>query len=207
MDAALPSAYGLEVRFLLLIAALCLPAAAHAEGGALGPSEGKTAEEPDDDRYVYVYVDRDGQLHFVDRMDLVPATYRDRARKTSLVTSSGDHNDAVSKSAMARRDARLKRAREAQEEERVARAAAAKEAAQRAEGAEPEAEDRPPTRAERLADALTERRQVLMELVALEEGWAEDAEQDEVTLATRVDHLDRRLAELDAAVAELQPTR
>ena len=203
LDGGRPTTYGLVVLRLLLIAALLLPCAAHADDGAIGPSEDRV-DAPTDQVRVYVYVDSEGQLHFVDRIDLVPAQYRSTVRETSLVSSPTDHEEALRRAAKKRRDARALQAQEARRQEAAARLQARDAAAARAAEDPDAASERPPTRAERLADALTERRAVLEELVALEEGYAEDEDQAEAELVARSEFLEERLADLDAQVKGLR---
>jgi hypothetical protein len=192
------------VRLLVLIAALVLPGIVLADG-PIGPGDSKV-EAPTDEARVYVYVDDGGQMHFVDRLDLVPAQYRDRVRETSLVTTQKQHEDAAGEAARKRRDARVEAARQARKDEMAARIKARDEAQQRAnedpsEAGEPET---PPSKAEQLADALTERRELLEEFALLEEGYAEDAEQSEAQLIVRSETLEKRLSELDASISRMR---
>lgn len=211
VDADRPATYGLVVPHLLPIpiflmaVALLLPGAAFADDSAIGPGDSRV-EEPSNQTRVYVYVDAEGQLHFVDRLELVPARYRSTVRETSLVSTTDDHDEAAQRAAKKRRDVRAQQAAEARRQEAAARLQARDAAAARA-AEDPDATDeRPPSRAEKLADALTERRAVLEELVALEEGYAEDVEQSEDALIARIDALDKRLGELDRAIAKLKKT-
>ncbi len=204
MDVARGTAYGLRVPRLFLVLCLLLPCAALADDRPIGPAEGKTEVPPNDETRVFVYVDDDGQFHFVDRLDLVPAQYRSRVRETSLASTRVDREQAASRAAQKRRDARLEQARQARIEETKARIEARDAAAKRAAEDPESTEEVPPSRAERLADALTERRSVLEELVALEEGYAEDADQTDAALILRTDHLDKRLTELDRQISGLR---
>ena len=189
-----------------LLFALLLPIAAHAgDTGPIGPGEGVVDEGPEEGR-VWVYIDSGGQLHFVDRLELVPSQYRSQARQTSLVTTQEDRDSSANKAAQKRRDARVSAAQEARKREMEARIRAREEAEKRATEAPSEA-DAPPSRAEQLAEALTERRAILEELVALDEGYSDDPEQSEEGLVARMNALDKRLADLDSAIARLERGR
>ncbi len=175
---------------------------------ALAQSTAATAEPEEGQRYVFVYVDGDGQLHFVDRLDLVPAQYRAQARKSELTTTGKDREEALrtaAKKRAAKRNAEAKAAAKAEMKARMEARDA--EEAKKNEPAQAEAEtEQPEARSKKtqLADALAERLAVLEELAMLEEGWAEDVDQPEAALLQRLNHLEKRLTELDAEVAGLR---
>ncbi len=173
---------------------------------ALAQSTAATAEPDEGQRYVFVYVDGDGQLHFVDRLELVPAQYRAQARKSELTTTGKDREEALrsaAKKRAAKRNAEVQAAAKAEMKARIEARDA--EQAEQAEAPDAEAEEpEPRSKKAQLADALAERLAVLEELALLEEGWAEDADQPEAALLQRLNHLEKRLTELDAEVATLK---
>lgn len=174
----------------LLLSALLLASPAGAQSSASDAAE-------QDVRYVYVYVDNDGQIHFVDRLELVPQAFRNRAHKSQLNTTADDREEALRAAAKKRAAKRAAEAKAAAKEEAQARIDARD--ARDAEPA-PDPEPKEPSAELKRADLLAERVAVLEELALLEEGWAGDDDQPEVALLERLNFLEKRLTELDAAL-------
>jgi hypothetical protein len=189
---------------VLALTALLIAGPAHADDAPIGPGEGVQEEDAPDAARVWVYVDSGGQLHFVDRLELVPAQYRSRARETSLVTTQSDRDEAASLAARKRRDARVQAAADARKREAAARLKAKEEASRRAQQ---DAEAAAPGPAEQLAEALTERRAVLEEIVTIEDGFSEDESASAADLEARIEALDKRLEELDRRIRALERAR
>lgn len=182
------------MRWLLLSVLLLAPC-------AWAQSPTGVDESDEDRRYIYLYVDDDGQMHFVDRLELVPARFQSRARKTEISTSATDREEALRRQAKKRAASRAEQAKAAAKAEMRARMEArdAEEGGDE-EGGEEEGTAPVEKPEEQPADQLAERRAILEELVALEEGWATDPDQPEATLLERLNTLEKRLAELDKAI-------
>ena len=185
---------------ILLLA--CLGFAPSALADEPGASEHATPEES----MLLAYVDDQGRLHVVDSLDLVPAEYRNRVRPAKL----GEASTISSQKPPKRKTRRAAQPAKTAPPKRVDTA-----------GQEPAGKSRGKsrkTRAERkkqLAELQEQRKQVVDELVLLEEGWlppekgAEDgAERPEPTseeldrhataLSKRLDQLDKQIKELEA---------
>ena len=166
------------MRLLLLVAGLLLaaPQLAWADDGPIQPEDGD-----DEAKVIWFYVDDAGLVTFVDSLALVPSRYRDRAQATNLVTSPPPAPAP---------DRRTDRS------------------PGRATAADPEPEVTPepetPSPSERLAQLRGERREIVDELGALDEGWSEQGELSDEALERRSVQLEGRLAAVDREIAELE---
>ncbi len=134
---------------------------------------------------IWFYVDGDGQMHFVDSLDLVPTRYRRQARATTLGSPvpSASSREASETSGT--------------EPDRADPAAG--------RGATL------PSRSEQLEQLRGERLAILDELGALDEGWSElsddGQEPTNEVLDFRAGQLLQRLEELDRRISGLETSR
>ncbi len=163
------------MRLLLLLLGLMIAGPSM----AVAEDEPIQPEEDDDAGRIWFYVDDAGLVTFVDSLDLVPARYRDRARPTTLRTE-------VDQPPPQRSTPR--------------RPAPAPDEATPSATPEPE----PPSLAERLEQLRGERREIVDELGALEEGWSEQSDLSDEALERRSVSLEERLQAVDREIGELE---
>jgi|GEM_PF-6913978 len=151
------------MRWPLLLLCLCLAGPAVAQEAISEPTA------------IWYFVDDAGQMHFVDRFELIPKKYRKSAQQTNLAT----------------------------EAQPAPAAAVAAPTPKPAATPTPTPTPTPEPVVDRLAEALAQQREAIEELTRLEEGWSAGDEPEEV-LQARVQTLQARLTELEAEIAALR---
>ncbi len=156
------------MRFALLALLLALAAPAVAQEAVSEPTA------------IWFYVDDRGQMHFVDRYELIPDRYKRAAQQTNLSTSGAS---APARSTKA--------------------AAPPPKATPKPQPTPTPTPAATPSASERLAAALQEQQSANEELARLEEGWSAGGESEDA-LQERVVALEARLDELAVEIPRLK---